>query len=123
MQQYFVDKAAQVDPREEKLPAWVRDKMATLRRAAKEARDELTALKSGGSPGPLWLENWDDQVRFYLPPEAGRLRYGDPAGGANIILYADSQRPGWLVAQGEGRGLIIAPSSSNVVLIRSQDAT
>lgn len=119
MQQYFVDRALEVDPREDKLPVWAKEKLTTLRRAATEARNELGNLRGGTEPGRFWLEDWNHGQRFYLPKNAGRLMYGDPHTGSELEFSISSQSPeGWLSIT--GHGVIVAPWVSNVLLIKGQ---
>lgn len=124
MQRYFVDQAVAVDPREEKLPAWVREKLNTMRRAAQQALDEIDGIKGGGKPGQFWLESWHDNGRFYLPMQSGRLMFGNPGGEAILMLSAGANgRPdGWLNINGQsGAGLLSAPWASNVMLVKTSD--
>jgi hypothetical protein len=48
-------------------------------RTVQGAIEELSALKYGTKPSPFWLESWDDNKRFYLPPEARPRSIYDPA--------------------------------------------
>lgn len=118
MRQYFIDQAAEVDPREDKLPAWARDKLTTLRRAATDALSELRDIKEGREPTEFWIESHDDDSRFYLPPRS-QICWGDPAGEARVTFgLPGAQYPkGWLAIRGN-LNLQISPWAANVALVR-----
>ncbi len=122
MQKYFIEQASAVDPREPKLPAWVREKLDTMRRAVLEALAEVSEIKSGGKPGAFWLESWEGNDRYYLPENSGRLMFGDPSGAGEIMLTAGaSGRPdGWLNLNGKsGDAIVASPYASNVLLVKT----
>ena len=121
MREYFAAKALEIDPREDRLPAWARDKLSTMRRAASEAAAELAALKTGTEPASFWLQSWDDEKRFYLPKNSGRVMFGQ--GETELQLSENfgggGGYVGWLSVSGGPGGIVVAPHSSNVVLIRN----
>lgn len=119
MQDYFVDKAIEEDPRESKLPAWARDKLQTMRRATTEARAELHALKNGTEPGPFWLEGWGDGRKFYLPRAGGRLMFKSGETSLQLTCGYNGHDEEWLNINGCSDGLIAAPHSSNVLLVKN----
>jgi hypothetical protein len=124
MRQYFLDQAIEIDPREEKLPAWARDKLKTMRRAATEACKELSDLRGGSPPGPLWLSDWDGGKRFYLPAYAGQLCYGDPnAEHEELSLQAGHPQisKDHLIITARNMVLTVRPHCSNVVMLSGCD--
>lgn len=117
----YVEMAEEVDEREQKLPVWAKDKLATMRRAVAESRAELAALKNGGAHGPFWLEGWGGKDRWYLPREAGRLMYGKPDGEWELQLTGDlALRPKGFLNINARTSIIAMPSASNVLLVRNE---
>jgi hypothetical protein len=116
---YHLKVALETDPREERLPVWARDKMTTLRHFAKQATEELTALKQGTKLSEFWLENWNDsQDRFYLP-EHCRLMFRDAHTQLDLGKRTD-QSKGRLTIYSLHGGLIVRPDASNVVTLESE---
>ena len=117
--QYFIDSAAQIDERESKLPVWAQEKLNTLRKATTEACTELAQLRGATEPAPFWLDNWDKKGdRFYLPKNAGRLHFASSTGELSLLASGGQDPDGLLQIIGDN-GVVVAPSSSNVVLIRA----
>lgn len=130
MLDFHVEQALAVDPREEKLPAWARDKLAMMRRATNESRTTLHDLMEGSEPGPFWLEPWsgpDNPRRFYLPKYAGRLMFGDPTKTDEDFTISDGRGNSWglenhLTITGRDR-LAVLPNSSNVIQLSADVGT
>jgi len=117
MNKHFIDRALAVDPREGKLPRWAYDKLDTLRRAATEARAELDALKSGTKPAEFYIQDHENNGRFYLPR---RCCLKVDLGEGRIVDL--SVREGWLHIMGEGiMSMLARPQSANVMCITEQD--
>lgn len=121
MRPYFINKAAEVDPREEKLPAWARDKLETLRRATADAVAELRDLKGSAEPTDFWIESRDDGSRFYLPPRS-QICWGNPDDSeARVVFGAPGalHPSGWLALRGRSN-LQIQPWAANTALVRDE---
>lgn len=122
---FHVERALEIDPREEKLPVWARDKLAAMRRATNETRNLLHEYMAGSEPGPFWFAPWtgDESKRFYLPKAAGRLMYGNPTEPDEQFTLSDGQGNSWgaentLTIVGRS-GLAVMPNCSNVVQIKA----
>ena len=122
MLDFHVERALEVDPREEKLPVWARDKLDMMRRATNESRKALHDFMGGSEPGPFWLEPWsgaENRRRFYLPTSAGRLMFGDPAKTEEDFTISDGRGNSWgkenhLTIVGRDT-LAVLPNASNVI--------
>jgi hypothetical protein len=112
----------EVDPREDKLPRWVREKLHALRRITMEARAELSAFKHGAEPTPFFLQGFgsgrDDQP-FYVPEHFGGLKFGKP-NDYHKSINLNAERDGWLRISGGG-AIAVQPSSSNVIFVKVRD--
>lgn len=116
MQQFHIDKALSEDQRESKLPAWAREKLTDMRRATTESVAQLSALKAGTERGPFWLEAWDDNARYYLPANAGRLMFGVPGGRSRLSL-SPGDNCYWLNISSNGCEIMAAPQAANALRI------
>jgi hypothetical protein len=129
MLDFHVERALEVDPREEKLPVWARDKLEMMRRATNESRKTLHDFMQGSEPGPFWLEPWsgvENQRRFYLPKNVGRLMFGDPNHPDEEFTISDGRGNSWgkdnhLTIVGRN-GLSVLPNASNVIQLKTGDA-
>lgn len=118
MQRYFVEGALMPEEREAKLPTWVREKLQTLRRAAAESIKELYALKQGTTPSEFWLERSDEtNYKFYLPTK--RLIFESGSTKLELVGTRSGTEKGDLTIYGLTDGLVVLPSSSNVIIVRS----
>lgn len=122
MLDFHVDRALEVDPREEKLPVWARDKLETMRRATNESRKTLHDFMTGSEPGPFWIEPWsgvETQRRFYLPSHVGRLMFGDPTKPDEEFMISDGKGNSWgkenLLTISGRNGLAVFPNASNMI--------
>jgi hypothetical protein len=118
MQPATIAKAFEVDPREDKLPRWAQEKMATLRRATLDAVSAYDELREGTRRSSFYIWDHDDQKRFYLPDRAS-LVFGDGDRSHNLGLYDGGYNgdPGWLRVSGDGE-IMVKPQAANVVLIK-----
>jgi hypothetical protein len=115
----FVDRALEVDPREAKLPVWAKDKLDDMRRATIDATKALDLLMHGTEPSAFWLESRENNKRFYLPRNIGQLKFQS---GDSVITLMEGRNnmTDWLWVQGDS-SILVAPSSSNVVYIRTKE--
>jgi len=117
------------DDREAKLPAWARERIEALRRLALEARGEAFNLRTSTTSGPFWLEPTSESgPRFYLPSQAGRLFYGNPAAlqytsDPTALEFTASRAGGlkepWVTIRSIQGAIVAQPEASNSLLVRA----
>jgi hypothetical protein len=112
-----------VDPREEKLPRWVQEKLADARRRVREAENDakLARLQSGPADSDTILEPWGGG-RDTEPIKLGKgaeVRFLLPSGYIDVQVGRDHSTTEPFVRLSAERAVSIVPQSSNVVRIRN----
>jgi hypothetical protein len=118
-----VEKAEIEDPREAKLPVWVREHISDLRRALREERARADAARRDGGPedSDTILDEWDR-----VPVRLGRgvrVTFAlDEATFLTASVKRDGSSPYLEILARSERGmetLAVTPQSSNVVRVRT----
>ncbi|AVO22304.1 hypothetical protein PBI_NESBITT_47 [Streptomyces phage Nesbitt] len=120
--------SATPDPREERLPRWVRVTLGALRRESEHLRNEIAGLERALAEAKGSVPHTDtyivDYIRGNTPlPEGSRIGYHlrppeEARGRCRILCYVDET--GWLYVSGD-TSLRVQPQTSNSLKIRLED--
>jgi hypothetical protein len=117
MRDWTLDELLQADPREDKQPVWVRDRLRSLRRALREQRDlAARAVKGTDAEGSTAiLEPWEDHGGIGLGKRP-TVRFQAPGRGYVDITVRDDA----VELHGQ-HDLVIRPKVSNVAEVYSHN--
>ncbi|KAA0021822.1 DUF7239 family protein [Antrihabitans cavernicola] len=105
------------DPREDKLPRWARELLGSERRKASDAQAKLAEHLGTVVESPIWYGGYDNPV--YLPERYGYQEIHFRVGGTDRLFdeVAVGLNGDRVEVRG-GRGLILEPVASKVVVVK-----
>jgi len=107
------------EPREDKLPGWVQEKLSSLRLRVVTLETRINEISTGKEPSNFWFEDLDGN-RYYIPVLCYlKFSDGSPHGGISIDYRPRGGRDYGLYLNGEG-ALFIKPSASNACYVKSE---
>ncbi len=119
-QEEHLAESSKVDPREEKLPVWVQDKLRYLRRIASDSVNATNEFKNEHGDTPVWIQDYSNGPKTLPDDTHVVFRMLDTS---EITVHRNEYGHLSIHHNGPGGTMVVRPQASNVIIVASIGAS